>query len=96
VVNELGSSFRSQSLALSLNENRKSLIRIASVGTPFNLIVSHSVRKLQRCMLGFSEGCPLNWSFSTKEIRAGRSSKSCTSIVGLSMEDVMPDNCDIV
>ena len=33
VVNELGSSFRSQSLALSSNENGKSLNLIASVDT---------------------------------------------------------------
>ena len=71
MVSELGSLFYNQSLTLSLNENRKSLMRIASTGIPFNLIVSHFARKLRRCMLGFSEGCPPNWSFSTKEIRMG-------------------------
>ena len=36
VVNESGSSFYSQSLALSLNEKGKSHSLIASVDTPFN------------------------------------------------------------
>ena len=48
VVNKLGSSLRSQSLALSVSEKGKSLNLIASVETPLNLIVSHFARKLRR------------------------------------------------
>jgi len=54
VVNKLGSSFCSQSLALSRSEKGKSRRRIASVDTPFSLMVSHFARNLQRCTLGFS------------------------------------------
>ena len=46
VVNELGSSFYSQSLALSLNENGKSLSRIALADTPLSLMVSQFTRNL--------------------------------------------------
>jgi len=46
VVNELGFSLRSQSLALSISEKRKSLNLIASAETLFSLIVSHFPRKL--------------------------------------------------
>ena len=31
---------------------------ITSVDTPFNLMVSHFIRNLKRCALGFSKGCP--------------------------------------
>ena len=66
VVNELGSSFCSQSLALSLNEKEKSRSQIASADTPLSLIESHFARNLRRCALGLSEGYPPNWSHSTK------------------------------
>jgi len=61
-VKAFGSSFYSQSLALSFKDKGKSYSRIASVGTPFSLIILHSLR---RCMFGFSKGCLLNWSLST-------------------------------
>ena len=48
VVNELGSSFCSQSLTLSFNENEKSHHLIASAEIPLSWIVSHLARKLQR------------------------------------------------
>ena len=48
VVKELGSSLRSQSLALSVNEKGKSRSLMASAGTPLSLIVSHFARKLRR------------------------------------------------
>jgi len=60
MVNELGSSICSQSLALSFNEKGKSYNRIASVDTPLSLIVSNLVRKLRRCIVGLSSQCPLN------------------------------------
>ena len=75
VVNELGSSFYSQSLALSFNEKGKSHNLIASVDIPFNLMVLHFARNLRTCALGFSEGCPPNWSHSTKMMSIGLSSK---------------------
>jgi len=46
VVNELGSSFCSQSLALSLNEKGKSRSRIASADTQLSLMVSYFARNL--------------------------------------------------
>jgi len=46
VVNELGSSFCNQSLILSFNEKGKGLNLIASVDTPFNLMVLHFTRNL--------------------------------------------------
>jgi len=60
VVNELGSPFYSQSLALSFREKGKSCRQIASVDTPLSLMVSHFARNLQRCTLGLSKGCPPN------------------------------------
>jgi len=57
VVNKLGSSFCNQSLALSFNEKEKSRSLIASVDTPFNLIVSYFARNLRRFALGLSKGC---------------------------------------
>jgi len=91
VLNELGSSFCSQSLALTRNEKGKSHRQIALVDTLFSLIVSHFARNLRRCTLGFSEGCPLNCSLSTKVISAGLSSKLLASIAGLTMEEVTPE-----
>jgi len=91
VVNELGSSFCSQSLALSHSEKGKSRKGIVSVDTPFSLMVSHFAGNLRRCMLGFSEGCPPNCSLSIKVISAGLSSKLLASMVGLTIEEVMPD-----
>jgi len=90
-VNELGSSFCSQSLALSRSKKGKSRKRIASVDIPFSLMVSHFARNLQRCTLGFSKGCRPNCSLSTKVISVGLSSKLLASVVGLTMEEVMPD-----
>ena len=75
VVNNLGSSFCSQSLALSLSRNGKSLSRIALVVTPLSLMVSHFTRNLRRYTLGLSKGWPSSWSRSTKVISAGLSSK---------------------
>ena len=91
VVNELSSSFCSQSLALSLSENGKSLSRIASVVTPLSLMVSHFATNLRRCALGLSEGWPPNWSRSTKVMIAGLSSKLLVSTVGFTIDNVIPD-----
>jgi len=93
VVNELGSSFCSQSRVLFFNEKGKSHSQIASVDTLFNLMVSHFVRSLRRCALGFSEGCPPSWSYSTKVMSTRLSSKLLVSIAGLTIEEVMPDAC---
>ena len=60
VVNELGSSFCSQSLALSFREKGKSRRQIALVDTPLSLMVLHFASNLQRCTLGLFEGCPPN------------------------------------
>jgi len=46
VVNELGSSFYNQSLAMSLIEKGKSRNLMASVDTPLSLMVSHFARNL--------------------------------------------------
>jgi len=91
VVNELGSSFCSQSLALSLNEKRKSRSQIASVDTPLSLIVLHFARNLRGCGLGLSEGYPPNWSRSTKLMSAELSSKLLASIAGLTIDEVTLD-----
>jgi len=56
VVNEFGSSFYSQSLALSLNEKGKSRSQIASVYTPLILMASHFARNLQRYALDYLQG----------------------------------------
>ena len=72
VVKELGSSFYSQSLALSLSEKGKSRSLIASLNASLILMVSHLARNLRRCTLGFSDGCPANCSCSTKDMSAGR------------------------
>jgi len=48
VVKKLGSSLRSQSLALPVSEKGKSRSLMASAETPLSLIVSHFARKLQR------------------------------------------------
>ena len=93
VVNELGSSFCSQSLALSLSEKGKSRSLIASLDAPLILMVSHFARNLRRCVLGFSDGCPANCSRSTKEMSVGLSSKLLASTAGLTIEDVIPDAC---
>ena len=93
VVKALGSAFCSQSLALSLNEKGKSRSLIALLDVLLILMVSHFARNLQRCALGFSDGCPANCSHSTKEMSAGLSSKLLASTAGLTMEDVMPDAC---
>ena len=89
VVNEVGSSLRSQSLALSVSEKRKSLSLIVSAETLLSLIVSHFTRKLRRWMCGFSVGRPLNWSFSTKDTIVGRSFKLFALTAGLTMEEAM-------
>ena len=94
MVNELGSSFWSQSLALSFSEKGKSGSLMASVDTLLSLMVSHFARNLQRCALGFLEGCPPNCSRSTKEISDGLSSKLLASTAGLTKEEVMPDAYD--
>ena len=91
MVNELGSSFCGQSLALSLSEKGKSRSLIGSLDAPLILMVSHFARNLRRCALGFSAGCPVNCSCSTKDMSAGLSSKLLTSTVGLTMEEVTPD-----
>jgi len=54
VVNELGSSLMSQSLALSVSKKGKSLRLIASAEAPLSLTVSHFARKLR----GEYEGSP--------------------------------------
>jgi len=91
VVKALGSAFCSQSLALSLNEKGKSHSLIASLDALLILMVSHFTRNLRRCALGFSEGCPANCSYSTKDMSAGLISKLLASTTGLTMEEVMPD-----
>ena len=93
MVIELGSSFYSQSLALSLSENGKSRSLIASLDSPLILMVSHFARNLRRRALGFFDGCPANCSRSTKEMSAGLSSKLLASTVGLTMDDVIPNAC---
>ena len=93
VVNELGFSFCSQSLALYFNERGKNLSQMALVDTPLSLMVSHFVRNLRRCIFGFLEGCPLNCSHSMKVMSARLNSKLLASIAGLTMEEMMPDAC---
>ena len=90
-VNELGSSFYSQSLALSLSEKGKSRSLIASLDALLILMVLHFARNLRRCALGFSDWCPANCSRSTKDMSVGLSSKLSASTAGLTMEEVMPD-----
>jgi len=85
IANELGSLFYSQSLALSLSESGKSRSRIASIDTPFCLMVLHFTRNLRRCMLGLSDGCLPNWSSSIKVISTGFSLKLLASITVLAM-----------
>jgi len=93
VMNELGSSFCGQSLALFLSENMMSLSRIASVVTSLSLIVSHFARNLRRCTLGLSEGWPPNWSRSMKVMSVGLSSKLLALTVGFIIDDVIPYAC---
>jgi len=83
VVNELGSLFCCQSLALSLSEKGKSRSRLASTDTPFSVIVSNFTRNLRRCALGLFDGCLPNWSRSTKVVSVELSSKLLASITGM-------------
>ena len=94
VVVEFGSSFCSQSLALSLSEKGKSRSRIASIDTLLILMVSHFARNLRRCALGLSRGCPPNWPHSIKVMIVGLSLKLLASTVGFKIDDVTPDACD--
>jgi len=89
VVNELGSSFYDQLLAISLSEKGKSRSRIATADTSLSLMVSH----LRRCALGLFDGCPLNWSRSMKVMSDGLSSKLLPLITGLTLDEVMPNVC---
>jgi len=93
VMNELGSSFSSQSFILSFSKNGKSRSQIASVDTPLSLMVSHFVGNLQRCTLGLSERCPPNWSLSVKVTRARLSSTLVALIIGLTMDEIMAYAC---
>jgi len=92
VVNELGSSFCSQSLALSLSEKGKNHRRMASADTPLSLIVSHFARNLLRRALGLLEGYLSNCSRFTKPMSVGLSSKLLASIARLTMDEVTPDD----
>ena len=59
-VMESGGSEFSQCFTLSFSENGKSLKQIASLVTPLYFIVSHTSKKLEKCVLGFSFGNPMN------------------------------------
>ena len=91
VVNELGSSFYSQLLALSFSEKGKICSQIALVDTLLSLIMSHFARSLHRCALGLLEGRPPNWSGSRKIMSADLSTKLLALLVGFTMDNVIPD-----
>jgi len=44
--------------------------------------------------LGFSEWCAPNWSFSTKRLGLV-GVRNYASIIGLTMEDAVPNDCSI-
>jgi len=44
-------------------------------------------------IMGFFVGRPLNWSFSTKDTRAGHNSKLFALTAGLTIDEVMPAAC---
>ena len=75
VMKEFDALFWSQSLVMSFGEKGNNLSYIASANTPFTLMVSHYIRKVQRCALRFLVGCPPNWSNSTNVTKAGQSLK---------------------
>ena len=71
-----------QLVFVSLSENGNSCNFMTFGLNPFSFTMFAILKNLQRCSLGSSLGCPVNWCYCTMVIRAGFNSKLLASMGG--------------